>query len=361
MPVTIKHVAAEAKVSASTVSRVLTGDSRISEPTRQRVLKAMEQLGYHPNAIARSLVNQKSDTIGLVLSRAPRTAMAIPFFAELIGGISEQAYADKHHVLLVSSLSREEECSQVLNLFRNRRVEGVIHAASRMDDPLVSALEQEGFPFVVIGRVPGSDVPSVNNDNIAAADMAVTHLLDQGYLRIACVGGSPDLVVTFDRLQGYKNALTRRGIEIRKEWIICTESTMQAGMAAGEKLLGTAATEEPGKAREARSHGERPDAIFAMDDTLAVGVLKSARQYGIKCPEELGLIGFNDDPISSIMEPALSTVRIPIFEMGRQAAKMLIHGIEHEFTGKNRIVPAELVIRQSSMRQASLCGKQVCK
>ncbi|HCT36807.1 MAG TPA: LacI family transcriptional regulator, partial [Firmicutes bacterium] len=185
MPVTIKHVAAEAGVSASTVSRVLTGDCRISEPTRQRVLQVMEQLGYHPNAIARSLVNQKSNTIGLVLSRAPRTAMAIPFFAELIGGITEQAYADKHHVLLVSSISREEECSQVLNLFRNKRVEGVIHAASRMDDTLISALAQEGFPFVVIGRVPGSDVPSVNNDNIAAADMAVTHLLDQGYTRIA--------------------------------------------------------------------------------------------------------------------------------------------------------------------------------
>jgi len=340
MPVTIKHVAAEAGVSASTVSRVLTGDRRISEPTRQRVLAIMEQMGYHPNAIARSLVNQKSNTIGLVLSRTPRAAMAIPFFAELIGGITEQAYADKHHVLLVSSMSREEECNQVLDLFRNRRVEGVIHAASHMNDPLVNALEQEGFPFVVIGRVPGSNVPSVNNDNIAAADMAVTHLLDQGYARIACVGGSPDLVVTFDRLQGYKNALERRGIEVRKGWVICSESTTLAGMAAGEKLL------EPGRAA-----GERPDAIFAMDDTLAVGVLKSARQYGIRCPEELGLIGFNDDMISSIMEPALSTVRIPIFEMGRQAAKMLIRGIEQEFTGKNRIVPAELVVRQSSMRQ----------
>lgn len=346
MPVTIKHVAAGAGVSASTVSRVLTGDRRISEPTRRRVLEVMEQMGYHPNAIARSLVNQKSNTIGLVLSRTPRAAMAIPFFAELIGGITEQAYADKHHVLLVSSLSREEECSQVLNLFRNKRVEGVIHAASRMDDPLVSAMEQEGFPFVVVGRVPGSDVPSVNNDNIAAADMAVTHLLDQGYSRVACVGGSPDLVVTFDRLQGYKNALARRRIEVRKDWVICSESTTLAGMAAGEKLL------EPGRAAE--EQGERPDAIFAMDDTLAVGVLKSARQYGINCPEDLGLVGFNDDMISSIMEPALSTVRIPIFEMGRQAAKMLIRGIEHEFTGKNRIVPAELVVRQSSMRQQGI-------
>lgn len=353
MPVTIKHVAAGAGVSASTVSRVLTGDRRISEPTRQKVLQVMEQLGYHPNAIARSLVNQKSNTIGLVLSRTPRTAMAIPFFAELIGGITEQAYADKHHVLLVSSLSAEEECSQVLNLFRNKRVEGVIHAASRMDDTLVSAMEQEGFPFVVIGRVPGRDVPSVNNDNIAAADMAVTHLLDQGYSRIACVGGSPDLVVTFDRLQGYKNALTRRGIEIRKEWVICSESTTLAGMAAGEKLLCGAAREsdrEQKRDQERSQEQERPDAIFAMDDTLAVGVLKSARQYGINCPEELGLIGFNDDLISSVMEPALSTVRIPIFEMGRQAAKMLIRGIQHEFTGRNRIVPAELVIRQSSMR-----------
>ena len=106
MPVTIKHVAAEAGVSASTVSRVLTGDRRISEPTRQRVLAIMEQMGYHPNAIARSLVNQKSNTIGLVLSRTPRAAMAIPFFAELIGGITEQAYANKHHVLLVSSMSQ---------------------------------------------------------------------------------------------------------------------------------------------------------------------------------------------------------------------------------------------------------------
>ena len=334
MPVTLKHVAEEAGVSVSTVSRVATGDSRISEPTRAKVRAAMARLGYHPNAIARSLVRQKSNTIGLVLSRSPRIAMSIPFFPEIIGGISEYATSERYHVLLVSSASRDEECSQVLQLLRHRRVEGVIHLASRVQDKLIEVLREEEFPFVVIGRVPGVQVPCVNNDNVAAAEMAVTHLLEQGYTTVACVGGSPDLVVTCDRLQGYYNALAGYELEIRNDWVVCSESTAEAGFSAGMKLL---------------SGLDRPRAVFAMDDTLAAGVLKAAKRLGLAVPERVAIVGFNDDPLSSLLEPALTTVRIPIFEMGRQAARMLIEAI-HGAVPADVVVPAELVVRQSSVR-----------
>ncbi|NLG84528.1 MAG: LacI family transcriptional regulator [Firmicutes bacterium] len=341
MPVTIKDVAREAGVSISTVSRVITGDSRISQPTREKVRAAMARLGYHPNAIARSLVRQRSNTIALVMSRAPRLAMAIPFYPEIIGGISEYATAEHYHLMLVSSESREEECVQTLQLLRHRRVDGVIHLATRIKDPLIDTMRREGHPFVVIGRVPGVEVPSVNNDNVAAAEMAVTHLLDGGYTSVAYVGGSPDLVVTWDRREGYCRALTGRGIPVREDWIICRESTAEAGYEAGIELL---------------SSPDRPQAIFAMDDTLAAGVLKSARKLGISVPQELGLVGFNDDPFSSLIEPALTTVRIPIFEMGREAARMLIGLIGGSSPSQNVVVPAELVVRQSSRRRTPPAG-----
>jgi len=332
---TIKDVAKAAKVSYSTVSRVLTGDSRISEPTRNKVQRAMEQLGYHPNAIARSLVRRKSNTIGLVLSRSPRLVMSIPFFPEIIGGITEYATSQKYHVLLISSASREDEFAQVFQLLRHKQVEGVIYLTSHMQDELIDALCEEGSPFVVIGRVPGSAAPSVNNDNIAAAEMAVSHLLDQGYTRIAFVGGSPDLVVTRDRMEGYANALTRRSIAVLSDLVACMESTTEAGFAAAERLLALP---------------DRPQAVFAMDDTLAAGVLRSARRRELRVPDELAVVGFNDDPVSSLIDPPLTTVRIPIFEMGQQAARMLIDFIHQGVSPHSVVMPAELIVRQSSIK-----------
>lgn len=334
MAVTIREVARAAGVSASTVSRVLTDDSRISEPTRQRVRKAMGELGYHPNAIARSLVRQTSSTIGLVMSRPARAAMAIPFYPEIIGGITDCATANKHHVLLVSSISREDEGAQALSLLRNRKVEGIIHLASRVHDRLIDELIAEQFPFVVIGRVPDRQVPCVNNDNVSAAGMAVTHLLDEGFTRIGFIGGSPDLVVTCDRLEGYYQAMKARGVPVDPEWVACSESTIEAGSEATERLL-------------ARS--SRPEALFAMDDTIAAGALKTAMKLGCRVPHDLAVVGFNDDPVSSFVEPALTTVRIPIFDMGHQAARMLIEMIHSGKAPANVVVPAELVVRQSSL------------
>lgn len=344
MPVTIKHVAEAAGVSASTVSRVLTGDVRISEPTRERVRKAISDLGYHPNAIARSLVRQTSNTIGLVMSRPPRAAMAIPFYPEIIGGITEYATLQKYNVMLVSSNSRDDECAQAMQLLRNRKVEGIIHLASRVHDRLITTLSGEKYPFVVIGRMPGLDVPIVNNDNIADAAMAVGHLMDEGYRRIAFVGGSPDLVVTCDRLEGYRQALASRGIAVRNEWIICSESTMEAGMTAAARLLALI---------------DRPEAVFAMDDTMAAGVLNAANKLGYRVPGDLAVMGYNDDPVSSYVEPPLTTVRIPIYEMGRQAARLLIMAIEGGTRPPGVVMPAELIVRQSTRRAPS--GESHCR
>lgn len=334
MAVTIKEVARFAGVSASTVSRVLTEDPRISEPTRQRVRRAMADLGYHPNAIAQSLVRQSSDTIGLVMSRPARAAMAIPFYPEIIGGITERATLSRYHVLLVSSTSREDESAQAMSLLRNRKVEGLIHLASRVSDKLIDSLIEERFPFVVIGRVPDRQVPFVNNDNVAAARMAVAHLLDEGFKDIAFIGGSPDLVVTIDRLEGYRRELETRRIPLRPEWIACSESTITAGAAAAERLL---------------SLSPKPQAVFAMDDTIAAGVLKAATKMGLRVPDDLAVVGFNDDPVSGFVEPGLTTVRIPIFEMGCQAVRMLLEIIQTGKAPGNVVVPAELVVRQSGL------------
>lgn len=330
---TVKDVAKLAGVSPSTVSRVIANDPRISEPTKLRVRAAMRELKYYPNAIARSLVRQRSQTIGVVMTRSADAALANPFFPEVIRGIGSVAKEFHYTLMLPTADTTEEERSQCMEMLRQRRVDGVIVLSSRHEDPFIAKLQQEGHPFVVVGRVVDQDVPYVNNDNVAAAYEAATHLIDLGHRKIGFMGGPPDLVVSSDRLDGYKKALDDAAIPYDPSLVCETDFSLQSGINQAKKLL-----------------LDHPDmtAILAIDDVLALAVFQVAKEIGLDIPGHLSLVGFNDSPVCPFVAPPLTSVSIPIFDIGAAAARLLLDVMAGKKVQSYASFPTRLIVREST-------------
>ncbi|MCG8515419.1 MAG: LacI family transcriptional regulator [Halanaerobiales bacterium] len=331
--VTIKDVARQADVSPSTVSRVISNSPRISPETSKRVRDTMKELGYHPNAIARSLVMQKTNTIGLVLARRTDTAFANPFFTEIIQGIAVVAQQSHFNLMLSAAQDYHQEREEVLKMFQNRMVDGVILMASRVNDELIKKLQQTNSPFVLIGRSLEIDnIPIVNNNNIKAAYQMTDFLIGKGYRKIAAISGPADYVVSQDRMKGYQQALQEHGIPFKEELIRYCDFSYEGGYEAALAIL----------------KDNEIDAFFAFDDMMAFGTLRAAEKLGFAVPDQLAVAGFNDDPIVAYFRPALTTVKIPILKMGEAAARMLIRIIkEEDYSGEEVIIPTEIIPRES--------------
>lgn len=329
---TVKDVAKRAGVSPSTVSRVIADHPRISQATKERVRAVMRELNYQPNAAARSLARQRTQTIGVALSRAMDAALANPFFPEVLRGIGAAAQQARYSLTLTTATTYEEESRQCIELLTQRRVDGLVVLASHINDPLIDWLAEHPYPFVVLGRVPGRDVPHVNNDNVAAAREATEHLLQQGHRRIAFLGGTLDYVVTVDRLDGYQQALEEAGQRVVSELVVTTDFSYEQANAAALSLLAE----------------ERPTAVVAIDDGAALGVLAAARELGLRVPEDVSVVGFNDSPVCPHVAPPLTSVAIPVFDMGYAAAKMLCDVLAGESGKQSVTLPTRLVVRQST-------------
>lgn len=337
---TIKDVAAIAGVSPSTVSRVIAGNPRISEPTKEKVRQAMKQVNYVPNAIARSLARANTRTVGFALSRRADHAFSNPFFSEVLRGMSAVAQLHDYNILLSISMNEKEEKEKCLQLIRERRVDGLIVSTSRVRDELISALVEEEAPFVVIGRSVEHPVPVVNNDNVHAATEATLHLLEQGYRDIAFVGGPSDMVVTQDRMQGYEHALKKRQRPLRRERIVSVDFSEESGFQALCRM---------------RAEGISFDAVLASDDLFALGALRFAHHSGLSVPADLGIVGFNDTPMMAHVHPPLTSVRILSYELGVEAMQLLLDGLvdpEHWQRKQKVVLPSRLEVRTSTMRTA---------
>ncbi|MFD1397001.1 LacI family DNA-binding transcriptional regulator [Kroppenstedtia eburnea] len=343
---TIKDVAKLAGVSPSTVSRVIAGSDRISERTKERVRRAMNEVNYVPNAIARSLVRSRTRTVGFTLSRRADQAFSNPFFSEVLRGMSATAQRWDHDILLSISLDEQDEKKKCLQLIREHRVDGMIISTSRVQDEVIDVLIREKTPFVVIGRSAGAPVLSVNNDNVEASRRATKHLLEQGYRKIAFISGPRDLVVSLDRGQGYEKALVEAELPVESKRIVETDFSEEAGFAALCRMW---------------EAGVDFDAVLASDDLFALGALRFADHMGLRVPEELGIVGFNDTPMMTHTHPPLTSVRILSYELGAEAMELLLQGLENREKlrpGKEILLPAELKVRQSSLRQGGKTEKQ---
>ncbi|RED98425.1 LacI family transcriptional regulator [Marinoscillum furvescens DSM 4134] len=333
--ITIYDIASHLKVSPSTVSRALKDHPSIGKKTKKAIQNYAAKYGYQPNTIAASLRNNKTNTIGIIISWINR-----PFIASLISGIEQAANDAGYNVIITQSQdSYEKEVANAQALFAGR-VEGVVISLA-METEKFDHFEQfinKDIPLVFVDRVTdqlNSDLVAI--DNFDAGFKATEHLITQGCKRIAHLGGSQIRNVYSERQKGYIAALSKHNLPLDESLILHSSLSAEDGHHCAEQLFGL---------------NERPDGVFSANDTAAVSLIQSAKSKGIKIPEELAVIGFNNDPISSIIEPQLSTIYHPATDMGVIAAtQVLKHRKNKEIVKSESIVlNTELMVRASSDR-----------
>lgn len=332
MVATIKDVALMANVSPSTVSRVLSNSSRISESTKRRVREALAALDYHPNLFARGLVTNSTGAIGILIPPGMTEFFANPFFAEWMSGVAEVSRQHGFDTVLSTSARGEEEVLD--RMVRGKRVDGILLLGSKRNDPVTHRVIEMGFPSVLLGR-PADDVPIsyVDNDNIQAAYEATQHFIELGHERIGFLGGASELVVTMDRVCGYRKALEDAGIEPDARLEVSSFFLEQGGYLGMMRLL---------------AMPERPTAVLASDDVLAFGGMRAAAELGFQIPNDLAIVGFNDIRLAEIANPSLTSVRVHMHELGVDSAELLLRQIRNDLTtSQSQIVKTELIVRHS--------------
>ncbi|WP_080832840.1 LacI family DNA-binding transcriptional regulator [Cohnella massiliensis] len=337
--VTIKDIAKLAGVSPSTVSRVVSNHPRISIETSRKVKKIMEELGYHPNVMAKSLVSKTTHTLGIMLPRPAEELFRNDFFGELLRGVVTQATRMGYDLLMTTATSDQDEVGTISRLVRGRRVDGIVLLSSRRDDPIISFLQEESFPFVLIGRSEAyADALMVDNNNVLAAYDATRHLIAQGHERIGFVSGPPNLTLSHDRLKGYEKALAESGLAARPDWIVEGEFLQESGFRAMSFVMGLP---------------ERPTALVVIDDNVAFGVMRGLSELGYRVPGDICVVGFNNIPLAELASPPLSSIDIGTYQLGYTAVQALLRRVQGEPSLQNPvIIPHRLVVRDSSINPA---------
>lgn len=327
---TIKDVAKIAGVSPSTVSRVISNSSKISESTKQKVYLAMKEVGYKPNIIARSLANKSTKTLGLILPDTDNHQNINPFFVQLMRGISFYAQKRGYYILYAYCTSEQNKKKVVEDLVDSRWVDGIILSTLEQSDESIQFLEQVEKPFVVVGRPDLSEhVLWVDNDNFHIMYNVVSQLIREGNQKIGFLGGPQGFTVTKDRLEGYKKALESRGIEYDGNLVRFSEYDECKGCEACREIL---------KSKDL-------DALVTTDDLLAFGALKASQESNYP----VNVVGFNNTVLADYVTPSLSSVDIKADQLGHYAAKLLIDHLENNQTQiKNYIVDAAFVDREST-------------
>jgi LacI family transcriptional regulator len=339
--VTIKDIARELGISPSTVSRALKDHPDISPETKKAVNELAEKLNYQPNIVALSLRQSKTNTIGVIIPEIVHF-----FFSTVISGIEDVAYSAGYNVILTqSNESFQREVTDMKALF-NSRVDGMLISVSRETTNFehIESMVAKGVPMVFFDRVYDHVSSSkVIVDDLSGAKDATMHLIDQGCKRIAHLEGPPNLDITKQRLEGYIEALNEHKMAIDKSLIAsCPLGTIEEGKIATEKLL---------------SMDNPPDAIFATNDPAAMGAMQAIKEKGLKIPQDIAVVGFSNWFFSSMMDPPLSSVDQPGFEMGQEATKLLIRQIgvkskdDTDPQPETKMLKTRLIIRESSLKK----------
>ncbi len=330
---TISDVASEAGVHSSTVSRILNGHAgtTVRPATRERVLAAAERLGYRPSVLARGLRLQRTLILGMLVPDITN-----PFFSSIIKGAEDAARERGYNLILCNSEDEPEREASCLHALRENQVDGLLIASSRMADETIAELREEGYPFVLLNRATDSTGDlAVVVDNRAAAVGAVGYLAALGHRRVGHIAGPRDTTTGVERREGYRTGVLAHGLADEPELVVEADAfSVEAGhRALGIMLDGPA----------------RPTAVFAANDLIAIGMLQRLREAGTPVPSGLSIVGFNDIPLAGLLEPALTTVRVPQLEMGVVGAHLLIDRLEGRPISDVRLtLPTELVIRSSS-------------
>ena len=332
---TLKDVAKKAGVAPSTVSRVINDSSRISEETKFKVRKIMDEIGYHPNINARNLVKQRSHNLGLVIPYSTEEAFADPFYSEILRGIGVLAHSKGFNLLLLTSNGEEEEKKTVLNAVRGKQSDGVLLLRAKKEDELIDELTKINFPFVIVGRPEEKDKYYwVNNDNITASEKVVDYLIKNGHQKIAMIIGDDNYIMNNDRLEGYKRSFEKNGLKIDNDLIVRSDNTDHQNIyMLSQQMI--------------KEHPEIT-AFYGMSDTMAYTIMQAMNDMNVKIPEDISIVGFNNNPMSKIVSPPLTTVDINIYLLGNKATELLIGVINGQVDKyQHTIVPTNIIERDS--------------
>jgi LacI family transcriptional regulator len=331
LDIKIVDVAAKAGVSPATVSRVLNQNAAVTPKTKERVMLAIEQLGYHPNANAKNLRSQRSMTICVIVPDINNS-----YFSEIIKGIENMAYANKYKVIICDAQNQRERELEYLNLLVNRTIDGAILIASLLKDDEIRQIADKGYLIGLVGRcIEHENIPCIYTDNVKFSREVIQHLTELGHREIVFISGYADAVDSYERLEGYLKALRENEIPFRPEWIENGNFNEEGGYEAMKRLF---------------AKNIPFTAVYAANDEMALGVYKACAEYGIRIPQQLSVVGVDNNRISKYITPSLSTVNQPKYAMGAiLAEKMLDQLNSNQFSDKRVFkVDSELILRQSS-------------
>lgn len=319
-----------AGVSKTTVSRVLNEKPDVDPDTRKKILDLIDQYDFQPNAFAKAISLQKSHHIGLIIPHEAEYIFSNPFYTEVMRGVSTEVDCQGYYMVLCYAHE-----INYLDIFRQKRVDGfVLLSPGSFHKHIIESLNEEGVPFVSTAKI--SDEPHmtyVDVDNYYGATLAMEHLVSLGHRHIAYIG-KPTLQSSIDRMNGYIDVMKRHNIHCCDEWVVVSEtSSTQSGYEHTCELL---------------NRPNRPTAIFLANDVMAFGALKAAKDCGLRVPEDLSIVGFDDIPLASFASPALTTVRQPTLEKGMLSARALINWLKTDEQPASLILNLDLVVRQST-------------
>lgn len=338
-------VAKLANVSFMTVSRVINGKENVKEETKQRVLKAIEELGYYPNAAARALNNNKTDGIGVVIPHAEFMTVA-PYFLDLISSLERNIDKAGYHLVfkLPASMKTTADYTQ---LYLERKVDGVIVLAPSVDQWLLQTLSNDRVPSVVVyGRDDELDINYIDANNHKGAKEAMNYLIGLGHTRIGMVTGSTTLICGRDRISGYLEALQTNNLPVDKRLIFYGDWQPESGERAFNYFFGME---------------QQPTAIFCANDHMALGVMRSAIDNGLQLPRDLSIFGYNDITYSGFLTPSLTTRSQPLEEIGEKAVDILIKTIEDPTRPKEKIMMDTKFIKRESCTVPRQFGRIILK
>jgi DNA-binding LacI/PurR family transcriptional regulator len=333
---TILDIARELNVSKSTVSRALQNHPSISEATTQAIWELARKYNYHPNSIASSLSKRSTKTIGVIVP-----LLSHYYFSTVISGIEELAYKAGYKVIICQSAESYEREVVVSQTLLSSKVDGLLVSISRetVNSDHFKVFQQKNIPLVFFDRVcPDMEASSVVIDDYQGAFLAVEHLILQGRRRIAHFAGPPELQISQNRIRGYQHALQKYGLPFEQELLVsCGDGLEQEnGSLAAQQMLDA---------------GIRPDGIFAICDPIAIGVMLTLKKNNIRIPEQTAVVGFCDEPIARVVEPNLSSLVQPAFEIGTAAAQIFFNLVSGKTnTIEKKVFSTYLQVRESSVK-----------
>jgi DNA-binding LacI/PurR family transcriptional regulator len=331
---TIDDVAGRAGVARGTVSKVFAGTYYTSAQTREKVLRAAEELGYRPNLAARALSKGRTFVLGLLIPYDPDQLFADPHLLDLIRGVEATANEHDYTVLLSTAHRPDDPGSAYSRALRSRYVDGIIVLEGAGLEQVTHELRQQRTPWIVNGySLDGSNAPCVHADDPAITAVLTQHLLDLGHRRIGVIGATPRPRAFDERLRGFHEALARHNVGFDPTYYVEGDMSTVSGEHAAARLLALP---------------DRPTAIWALNDRMALGALQAAVERGLRVPDDLSIAGFDDISAAAFSAPPLTTVRLPSYREGQEAARLLFQLLDGTATTDEILVPTEVIIRGST-------------